>query len=402
MRVAHVMTYAHGGAGTAAMRIHRALKAVGACESTIVCLSAPSGGNHDDIEALPVRLPRFWERASNRIGVPLARTDRLTSRRAKLELEDIPFSDHESDYDILAHPSVKSADVINLHWVGDLLDWRSFFGRVNKPVVWTLHDMNPFLGGFHYLGDARRASPAARVFDAKLIAEKRDLTARATMLHIVAPSGWIRDHSASSEILGRFPHTTIPYPTDPEVFRAHACDAARDVLGIPLEARVLLTVSERASDHRKGADILRAALCDASVAGRYYWAAVGTPSGLAGSGAHALGTISDPRLMSLAYSAADLVVVPSREDNLPNVVIESLTCGTPVVALPTGGLPEMIDDSINGALAANASSAGLAEAISRAERLHFDRQSIRRNALDTYDPAKVATQYLAVYRAFTA
>lgn len=396
MRVVHVMTYAHGGAGIAALRIHQALRQHAACNSTVLCLSARTTSG--DVQVVAKHFDRFWERGAARAGLPLSLADKDRARREEMDLGDIPFSSPTSDYDILAHPLVAAADIIHLHWVGGFLDWESFFKRATKPIVWTMHDMNPFLGGFHYEGDAARATPSARVYDADLVRRKADYVAQCRSLHIVGPSRWIHDRSLASAVLGQFNHSVIPYPTDPLPFRPRSRDAARDLFDIRLDARVLLTVAEKAADPRKGADLLRDALCEGPISQRWYWASVGEPAGMDGTDAHSLGSIDDPRMMSMAYSLADLVVVPSREDNLPNVVIESLTCGTPVVALPVGGLPEMIQGPVDGLVATSASASGLVQAIRGSESITFDRAAIRARALEKYDPAKVAGQYFEIYR----
>ena len=55
--------------------------------------------------------------------------------------------------------------------------------------------------------------------------------------------------------------------------------------------------------------------------------------------------------MVAAYSCADLFVIPSLEDNLPNTIMESMACGTPCVGFEIGGIPEMIDHRVNGYVA---------------------------------------------------
>ena len=126
-----------------------------------------------------------------------------------------------------------------------------------------------------------------------------------------------------------------------------------------------------------------------------FWARVGAPSSSARM--HSLGSISDQRLLSLAYSAADLFVIPSREENFPNVILESLCIGTPVIGLPAGGIPEMIEDGVNGVLAGSIDSMGLVDAIRRAGTLQFNREAIRRDTAARYAPSLVARKYLEIY-----
>src|SRR5690606_32821939 len=77
------------------------------------------------------------------------------------------YSIPTTKYNLFSHPAVQRADIIHLHWVSRFLNY-SFFKDINKPVIWTLHDMNPFLGGFHYLNDANRFAESFKELEADL------------------------------------------------------------------------------------------------------------------------------------------------------------------------------------------------------------------------------------------
>ena len=74
-----------------------------------------------------------------------------------------------------------------------------------------------------------------------------------------------------------------------------------------------------------------------------------------------LGTINDDEKLALCYAAADAFLIPSLEDNLPYTVMESLSCGTPVIAFTTGGIPDMVKHEHNGYLAEYRSSESFAD-----------------------------------------
>jgi glycosyltransferase involved in cell wall biosynthesis len=115
-----------------------------------------------------------------------------------------------------------------------------------------------------------------------------------------------------------------------------------------------------------------------------------------------LGNLNDDETLVLAYSAADVMVLPSLQDNLPNTAVEAIACGTPVVAFNTGGLPDIVDHKENGYLAEAYNPKDLASGISWVledeERLKSLSENARDKALDTYALDKVAQQYIEYYK----
>lgn len=127
----------------------------------------------------------------------------------------------------------------------------------------------------------------------------------------------------------------------------------------------------------------------------------GAPSNVPRQGYHALGRLDDERRLALAYSAADLFVAPSLEDNLPNTVLEALACGTPVIASNVGGIPEAVRPGETGMLVPPADAAALAAAVgellSAPAYLQIMGENARRLALRSYNQAVQAQQYLELY-----
>jgi glycosyltransferase involved in cell wall biosynthesis len=199
-------------------------------------------------------------------------------------------------------------------------------------------------------------------------------------------------------VLGRFEHIVIPNGVETRTFRPLPQAFSRDVLCLPQSKRLLLLVAERLSDFRKGfdltADALRSPDCLSG------WEVVAAGSGEVPDVArvcHRTGSIADERLMALLYNAADLTVISSREDNLPNVILESLTCGTPVVVTPAGGMPEPISPGVNGLVSADMTAPALAVTLNQAAELSFDRERIARDAANRYGLRVQAAAYRDIY-----
>ena len=173
----------------------------------------------------------------------------------------------------------------------------------------------------------------------------------------MAPSNWIADCSRHSSLLKNKRINVIPNGVDLSVFKPHIKSEAKSVLGIELRKPLVLYGAFAATrDKNKGFDLLIDALGILNESGIEYELAIFGTNSLPtdfnlNCKVHLLGNIYDPNILALAYSAADVTIVPSRSENLPYTVIESLACGTPVVAFQIGGIPDIICSDHLGLLA---------------------------------------------------
>ncbi len=397
LKVAHFSTCRSGGAGTAAWRLHRGLRVSGACESAYACMGTTPESEGDYV--IPKHYPRWYQRLMQRVGIDTAEAFRQTRRSSGLDLGNLSFSFPRSDLRLEETVAARQADLLNLHWVAGMLDWPTFFQRCDQPLVWTLHDMNPFLGGFHYTCDRDLAGMAARREEEEILQLKREALSGATKLTLVSPSRWLAEEAGRSELMSQFPCRVIPNGLDTTVFRPFHQAFARSVFALAEEARLLLTLSENLGSYRKGADLLAGALKETPLPKG--WEVVAAGRGrleVPGYPTRSLGSINDDRLLALLYSAVDLVVVPTRQDNLPNVVMEAIACGTPVVASNVGGIPDMIEHGKNGCLTESAGNSALAAALREAAAAEFDREAIRADAVARFDQSVTAKRYEILYR----
>jgi len=333
----------------------------------------------------------------------------ISNRSRKLELFSYPFS----DYDITENEWYKDADVINLHWVADFLDYKSFFEKNTKPVIWTLHDMNPFTGGEHYLETIidvdNYGKPILREKDnleqqitTNYLNFKTQLFEKVKNLTIVAPSKWLVNVALKSNVFGDKQVLHIPYGLDKNVYSIRDKMFSREVLGIPKDKKVVLFVAESLNNNnRKGFIFLKMAfeeLADNNVV----LCAVGNKKTAIESKINLieLGSINDEKMMSMAYSAADVFVIPSLMDNLPNTVLESLMCGTPVIGFPIGGILDMVQNEINGYITNDISSESLKETLLKflSYDVTFNATEIRTKAIEKYDLLIQANQYINLYK----
>jgi glycosyltransferase involved in cell wall biosynthesis len=420
VRIAHLAwSDTSGGAAIAAHRLHRGLRRISVDSRMLVaekrCL--------DETVQVAARGQKMSERLRCRIRSKVISRDFAryrTTRPAHLER----FSDDRAWEPNLLPDFLPKADLYNLHWVAGFLDYRTFFTRVPRdvPLVWTLHDMNPFTGGCHYTAGCERfvaacgACPALGSTDSKdLSAEifRRKCAAYARLnperVRVVAPSVWLSREASRSALLGKFDISTIPYGLDTEIFQPRGRGIAREVFGIPQDLRVVMFVAHSFQSHRKGLDLLVAALTQRNVSSDIGLISVGTnelSAAMPGGCCYALGELNNERLMSFAYSAADLFVLPAREDNLPNVVLEAMACGTPVVAFDVGGLPDMVRPDVTGLLVpadnVQALRASIETLFNDKERLARMSRECRRVAIEEYGLELQAERYRQVYEELLA
>jgi glycosyltransferase involved in cell wall biosynthesis len=310
-------------------------------------------------------------------------------------------------------------DLVHLHWItGGTLNVRTL-RKLGRPLVWTLHDMWAFTGGCHYDDACGRyatgcgrcpALGSQRESDLSAFGWRRKRSAYGDLpLTIVTPSKWLGELARNSPLLGYFPVNVIPNAIDVDIYRPTDKLAARKMLRLPPDRKIILFGALRAtSERRKGYHLLQPALrtLSSAITGRDAVAVILGASRPAeppdfGMESIFLGTLSDDLSLALAYSAADVFVAPSTQENLSNTVMESLACGTPVVAFNIGGMPDMIDHRANGYLAKAFDTGDLANGLEwvmqDGERNGALSERARRKVEETFAAPKVARQHLALY-----
>ena len=404
MIVLHVNTHDRGGAANAAIRLHRALLDENVNSEILFLRNTGSSVERSHyFTSQPVSLGEQLRRRLNLFSNSL-KTD-FNKQLAQLPVGYEGYSLPTTSFALEDSPLVKIADIIHLHWVSRFMDY-SFFQRINKPVVWTVHDMNPFLGGFHYQNDAQAFAESFDELEHQLIKYKQQMLANNQWCTIVAPSEYLRSASLSSSIFAQYPHKVIRNSLNLDTFKPYPQSTTRRLWNLPDNKTIILFVSEDIQNKRKGFDLLLAAFNElpSEQSEKLVLCAVGQKNRDLPPQVRYLGHLRDEMLLALAYSAVDLFVLPSREDNLPNTMLEALACGTPVLSFATGGMADVIKTGLNGVLLQETTSIALAAALTDLLKgtYTFERQQIRQFAEEYFSPARQAQAYLEVYRKIVA
>ena len=394
MKVLQVNSYGNGGAANACIRLHNGLLHLGT-ESKLLLAEETSKQLKEAYSFKDyVRNLSPFKLAQQKVKEKLYYQHEM---KVKNGLPSAYYNLATWVYDITEHPLYREADIIHLHWVARFLDYPSFFKKNKKPVVWTLHDMFPFSGGYHYDMDFPLDAYQKPIKDT--ISIKKSVLPDDN-IQVVAPSRWLLSKSQESEAFGKYPHHHILYGIDTSIFRPFPQALAREVFGLPKEKKIVLFVADHINSRLKGMQYLLEAtrhLNDdvllGAVGGEFNQELVKNVEVVQ------LGRINDERMMALAYASADVFVVPSIQDNLPNTVLEALCCGIPAVGFPIGGIPDMITDGFNGLLCEEVSPENLAKCISQVtdEQIVFDNGKIREDAERRFGLTVQAQEYERLY-----
>lgn len=400
-----------GGAARAAFRLHRGLRGVGVDSSMFV----RNKDGSDDHVATYDHSPTIWKRLTDRFKRRWLRYRFSRYQETRPEGLEI-FSQARTLDGHRVADALPEADVYNLHWIRDFIDPLPFFQKTQQPIVWTLHDMNPFTGGCHYnvdctrfrntcgkcpqLGSTDENDLSRSVWDRKKSAYQQAI--ENGWLHIVAPSKWLAKEARRSTLFGNAPVQVIPNGLDHETFHPRDTDGVRAALEIPADHRIVLFVAHY-DTRRKGFDLLVDALDTMSMDNVTLLSIGSGQPGMENTLPHRhVGKITSDELLSVFYSLADLFVVPSRQDNLPNTVLESMACGTPVVGFDIGGIPDMVRPGETGWLAESVNAQSLRhtieEALSNNTTLQRIGQTCRDVVENEYTLEAQARAYRNLYR----
>ncbi len=280
---------------------------------------------------------------------------------------------------LLPRVTATGPDLVHLHWINCGFVNPFTIRKFRKPVIWTFHDMWPMTGGCHYSDGCFNYENRCGACPALGSNRSRDLSTwvwrrkrRAWQdleITVIAPSRWMATCAQRSSLFAVSRIVVIPYCLDTECFRPLDKAMCRDFLGLPQDAFIVLFIAMNADrDLRKGPDLLRDALLRLerySISRPLKAVVVGAeafevPSRIP---VQAMGLLKDETSLSLVYNAADVCVSASRQDNLPNTLLESMSCGTPCVAFDIGGVSDLVAHQETGFLARPGDSASLAEGI---------------------------------------
>ncbi|MEO6851123.1 MAG: glycosyltransferase [Mucilaginibacter sp.] len=410
----HLNTYdGNGGAGRACIRLSSALSDQNIESKVIVHYKFGKNPLIGDFNK------NFIQKAYTAALIIL---ERVWAKRY-LKAERTPFSFAWFGRSVIHHPDVKNADIIHLHWVnhGFLNPVHiAEIAKLDKPVVWTFHDSNAFTGGCHvrYTCDHFKQecgncpllqSPSPD--DYSHIAWKQKQYAYNKLdFTVIAPSSWMKASVAQSRLMRRVSISQIPNTLETCIFKPVDRVLTKEAAGFPMDKFVFLTgfMPSRKDMHKGTSYLLESLQLLKERLGEKADNVELVVFGNRGTddmpdfpfNTTFLGTVNNDEKLAQYYVSADAFLIPSLEDNLPYTVMESLSCGTPVIAFTTGGIPDMVIHEYNGYLAGYRSSESFADGMEWVIN-HPDQQKLREHARQTvmsnFSEEVIAKKHIQLY-----
>ncbi|MDQ8189147.1 glycosyltransferase [Roseibacillus persicicus] len=396
-----------GGAAVAATRLHLGLKADG-MDSTLI-VGEKMGGDPDTIGL------------DNNLTFSLRRNLDL----APLKLDQAPESISYRSLSWLPNKKLERAiaarnpDLIHLHWTQNGFMPLSLLDKLTAPLVWTFHDLWPVCGALHheYQNDLRyhegytaaNRPRSRRGLDLdRRVALRKEKAYKEHNIEAIVPSHWMAEQVRKSSLWRDRPLTVIPIGLDTQIFKPLQKAAARDLLNLPADKKLILFGAMYAgSDKNKGYHQLREALEQLNLPKDEIELAVfGMSAPAEGESplpypAHWMGVLRDQFTLAALYSAADVMVVPSLQESFGQTASEALSCGTPVVAFDTSGLKDIVDHEQNGYLAEPFEPSDLAEGIRfvLADTARYETlcENAREKVVSTFSLPQVVKRHREVY-----
>ena len=408
LKVLHLSTYdVNGGAARAAHSLHQAMIEQGIDSTMIVGCKGSTDPRVHEVGSSQFRTAQWADRQLWRLQQSPLKTWRSPARFSSISAQDINQSD---------------ADIVHLHWVTDGFLSVEEIGRITKPIVWSMYDMWTFTGTEHYGVDTPNARWRSGYTAANRPPEESGLdidrwTFQRKSTHwerisrtttLVPASRWMKSAVEASELLSAWSIFKIPHVVDTDFFAPIPAHEARQELGLPLRSPLALFLSSAGiDDPRKGWDLLEEAL--PAVVASYpdlqvvIVGPIPSPDRrvqverTVGAKVHWIGIVKSSTGLRDLYNSASVVVVPSRDDNMPLTAMEAQSCGRPVAGFAVGGLPDAILDPGSGALAPPGDATALSQSIKFCLD-HSTGHTIRDYAVRTWSKPVVVQAFIDLYQ----
>ena len=404
LSIVHITTSDYGGEGLAAYRLHLSL-----LERQINSKMLVVEKKHNTDTIIPIghatkpwfvpsqyKCFRIIQTILRYIGIGRSPIEKYTLIYRKVKQNhDVFFTFPISDYEVHKHPLVDEADIIHLHWIENFVDYPSFFNSVEKPIIWTIHDLNAIYGGFHHAKLRELYLPYYSKLEKYFCKVKKNSIVGKDNITMVAISNEMYSFLSNHDCYQGKKIELINNSVSPSDFIRYNEKTIRGELGIT-ESIVFLFVCWNLNDSMKGLDIAISALSKLEIRDSILLCVGNGEIPCSVPKTKRIAPASDSRQLSKYYSCADFLLFPSLQEGFAQTPLEAMACGTPVVMTPVSGAKEQIRN-FNGVISKDFSTESFAAAIETAMSRRYDSNQIRHDAINRFSHKSIAEKYINIY-----
>jgi len=409
----------YGGAARAAFRLHKALLRNGIDSRMLV-----ANKKSDENTIITVENKNLIEKIFNETNKIMGKiVDKVSLVRYKKTMSKnfgLFSSQITSNNKLIKNINKINPDIVHLHWICDNFLSIENLAEINSPIVWSLHDMWAFTGGCHYVagndimcdGYARNCgncdllgSKKSKDLSFRVLKRKIKIFNKIKSMNIIGLSKWLQDCAKNSSVFWDKEVINLPNLIDSAVFCPYDMPLSRKLFGLPETKKLVLfgAVSATSVPYKGFTELVEALkkINSENVEFVVFGSSEPENAPCLPCKVHYLGCLYDDVTLVALYNACNVMVVPSKRENLSNTIMESLSCGTPVVCFDIGGNSDLIDHKINGYLAKPGDTSDLAEGIDWV--LNYENYSklsddVRKKTVLEFDYNVVIKKYINIYK----
>lgn len=389
MKILHISTTDNAGAGMCCLRIHQSLLAVGVESKMVVLHNTQFAKEEYQYGYLKNKLSSIPSKLLRMVGLKLTEINKII---ALIKQYHTAYTLPVSSVDLTKCKWVDWADIIHLHWVNNYLDYPYFFKKVDKPIVWTLHDEGFFYGVAHHYKSILIDNPLEK----KYRQVKFDAVSRAENLAVVFLSQMMYQNFCNEKIIdGRKKHV-INNSVNTQVFIPYDRQVIRRKYGLDEQKKVFVLTSINIADPNKGLDVLSEVLMDIDPHAEIL-AIGGNPWKKTWKNVRSIGLVKSQQEMAELISCANYMAMPSYQEAFSQSPMEAMACGLPVVVFPVSGTSELVNEN-NGVICDDFTSEALRRGIETLMSRHYNPEEIRQDMINRFSPKAIAGQYVELYK----
>lgn len=392
MKILHISFADTGGAGLCCLRIHNSLIEQGV-ESKVVVFKKSSDN---------IGVYRYGSRGAWWLDTVLSlfldwigiRVTARSKAKGLRRMYNAPYSHPSSPIDLTKCELLEWADIIHLHWVNYYIDYPSFFQSVRKPIVWTLHDENLFLGAAHYTRNVVKDCDIEK----RIKELKNKIIAPLNNLSVVFLSEYMYKSFHNSPIVINKRQVVINNSVDFKKFVIHDQQSMRRKYNIAQEMIVFAFMAYDIFDQRKGLTQLVTAILNLSIDKKIMVLAIGgyDTSKTVPEVVRPIGYVNNVDEICQLLCCSDYFALPSFQEGFAQSPVEAMACGLPVIAYPCSGTREVINSN-NGIICDDFSIDALQKGISLLISRNYNSETIRQGVINRFSPYAIASQYMTLY-----